>query len=246
MNTSTTSHLLTHFRDIARRIVLALGLVASAFTGVSAAWAAGGDTWQEEVLLHDGQTMLVERNQTYGGRSEIGQSAPVADQTMRFTVPKGQQTIVWHDPFESESGPSGLRLLAVHVKDGRPYVVAEPLQCQSYNKWGRPNPPYLFFKWTANNWQRIDIEALPVEFNTLNITHRTARRWAREHNGTTLTATEIQAENATNQPQYRSILREPMPSEQILSMCDELVNYKGYWIDPRNPFARKYIDEKSK
>lgn len=228
MNTSTTRHLPTHFQGVARRIVLALGLLAGVFGGVSTAWAAGGDTWQEEVLLHDGQTMLVERSQTYGGRSEIGQSAPVADQTMRFTVPKGQQTIVWHDPFESESGPSGLRLLAVHVKDGKPYVVAEPLQCQSYNKWGRPNPPYVIFQWKRNNWQRIGLEALPPEFSTMNVSQRTARMWARDRNGTTLTAKEIQTENATNQPQYRSILREPVSSDALCRL--QFTNGKGRWL----------------
>jgi hypothetical protein len=49
-----------------------------------------------------------------------------------------------------------------------------------------------------------------------------------------------------SQPQYRTILREAMTEEQIASSCDVLVNYKGHWIDPRNPFARRYIDESQK
>jgi len=190
--------------------LLAIALMMCLWAGFGSAWAAGGNTWQEEVLLHDGQIMLVERSQTYGGQSEIGQSAPVADHTIQFMVPSGQQTIVWTSPFDREVGRSSLNLLAVHVKDRTPYVVAEPNLCLSYNKWGRPNPPYVIFQWSSNEWQRIGIEALPPEFSTMNVSQRTARMWARDRNGTTLTAKEIQAENATNQPQYRSILREPM------------------------------------
>ena len=33
----------------------------------------GGDSWKEDVLLHDGKKLIVERSQTYGGRHEIGQ-----------------------------------------------------------------------------------------------------------------------------------------------------------------------------
>lgn len=207
---------------------------------------SGGDSWKEEVLLHDGQKMVVERSQSYGGRGEIGQDAPVADHTVRFTVPKGQQSIVWNSPFDRDIGRTSLRLLALHVKDSTAYIVTEPNLCLSYNKWERPNPPYVLFQWQGNGWQRIGMEALPAEFSTMNVSQRLAHMWAKGKNGTTLTAQQIQEENATNQPPYRSILRDPMSSEQILSICDELVNYKGHWIDPRNPFARKYIDEKQK
>jgi hypothetical protein len=34
----------------------------------------GGESWQEEVLLHDGQKLIVERAQTRGGNHEIGQT----------------------------------------------------------------------------------------------------------------------------------------------------------------------------
>jgi len=218
----------TNFTVLLRRL-LAIVLLMSLWTGFSPAWAAGGNTWQEEVLLHDGQIMLVERSQTYGGQSEIGQSAPVADHTIQFMVPSGQQTIVWTSPFDREVGRSSLRLLAVHVKDKTPYVVAEPNLCLSYNKWGRPNPPYVIFQWSSNEWQRIGIEALPPEFSTMNVSQRTARMWARDRNGTTLTAKEIQAENATNQPQYRSILREPLSNGG--SSCRlEFTNRKGLWL----------------
>ena len=228
--------------------ILSLGALSAC--AVAPGGLGGGDTWQEEVLLHDGQKLVIERSQTYGGRSEIGQDAPVATHTIRFVMPQGPQTITWNSPFDSDAGRASLRLLAVHVKDGIPYVVAEPNLCQSYNKWGRPNPPYVIFKWVTNAWQRIGIEAVPLEFTATNVSRYVSRMWARDRNGQLITAEQIQTLNVSDQPQYRSILREPMGSEQIIAMCGDKVLYKGRWILRNDPVARQWIDreeqEKSK
>jgi hypothetical protein len=248
MNTSTAHHLLTHIQGVARRIVLALGLLAGVFGGVSAAWAAGEDTWQEEVLLHDGQKMVVERSQSYGGRHEVGQSAPAREHTIRFTLPNSSTKISWTSTYGEGLGRTNFNLLALHVKDKTPYVIAEPNLCLAYNQWGRPNPPYVIFRWAANAWEQIGIASLPAEFTSINLIVNNSRIEEIKDNSKStgyVPATYVQVMNGRlPQVQYRAILREPMPSEQILSMCDELVNYKGHWIDPRNPFARKNIDEK--
>jgi hypothetical protein len=211
-----------------RRWLVALSLLAGLITCVQTSLASGlgGDSWQEEVLLHDGRKTTIERSQTYGGRGEIGQDVPVATHTVRFNIADGQ-TITWTSPFDGEIGPASLRLLAMHVKDGTAYVVAEPNLCLSYNKWGRPNPPYVIFRWQGDSWQRIGLEALPPEFNSMNVSHRIARMWAKDRNGTTLTAAQIQAENATNQPQYRAILREAVAYDP--SCIPMVTNGKGLW-----------------
>jgi hypothetical protein len=69
-------------RAAAGRALLAVGLIVglTACAG-GGALGLGGDTWQEEVLLHDGRKMVVERSQTYGGRREIGQDLPVKEHT---------------------------------------------------------------------------------------------------------------------------------------------------------------------
>ncbi len=36
----------------------------------------GGDSWKEEVLLHDGSKIVVERMVKRGGRHEVGQKPP--------------------------------------------------------------------------------------------------------------------------------------------------------------------------
>ena len=208
--------------------LLAIVLLTSLWAGFSPAWAADSDTWQEEVLLHDGQKMVVERSQTYGGRHEVGQSAPAREHTIRFSLPNSSNIISWTSEYGEGLGRTNFNLLALHVKDKTPYVIAEPNLCLAYNQWGRPNPPYVIFQWSSNEWQRIGIEALPPEFSTMNVSQRTARMWARDRNGTTLTAKEIQAENATNQPQYRSILREPMNYDP--SCIPMVTNGKGLWL----------------
>lgn len=217
MNTSTTRHLLTHFRDIGSRIALAIGLLAGVFGGVSPAWGAGGDTWQEEVLLHDGQKMVVERSQSYGGRHEVGQSAPAREHTIRFTQPNSSNTISWTSTYGEGLGRTNFNLLALHVKDKTPYVIAEPNLCLAYNQWGRPNPPYVIFKWAANAWEQIGIAALPTEFHTINLIVNNSRIDEIKDNSKStgyVPANYVQVMNGRlPQAQYRSILREPMAND---------------------------------
>jgi len=55
-------------------------------------------SWKEEVLLHDGNTVIVKRSQTYGGRHEIGQSPPVREHTISFSMLGSGNAIRWISP----------------------------------------------------------------------------------------------------------------------------------------------------
>lgn len=147
-------------------LVLTLGVSTNANAGV---FGFGGDSWQEEVLLHDGSKMIVERSQSYGGRREIGQPPPIKEHTIRFMLPDTNKTITWTSEYGEDLGRTNFHLLAVHVLNGTPYIVAEPNLCLSYNKWGRPNPPYVVFKYDGKIWQRIAFEEVPTEFTTINV-----------------------------------------------------------------------------
>ena len=129
----------------------------------------GEDSWKEEVLLHDGSKLVITRSQTYGGSHEIGQPPPIKEHTVAFTLPHTNKTITWSSEYGKEVGRTNFHLLAVHVLNGTPYIVAEPNLCLSYNKWGRPNPPYVFFKYDGTAWQRIPLEEFPVEFKSINV-----------------------------------------------------------------------------
>jgi hypothetical protein len=221
---------------------LALSLNANA--GI---FGFSGDSWKEEVLLHDEQKIILERSQTYGGRSEPGQSGPIKEHIIRFTLPGSNQTITWVSEFSDDLGRTNFNLLAVHVLNGIPYVVVEPNLCLSYNKWGRPNPPYVFFIYDGKEWQRIPLSEFPTEFKTLNVAiylgHQDVDLMVREG---LVSPETIKRRNSelTQYPRYRSILREPYTG--AAGGCEELIKYKGRWIMPNDPVMHKLLDSNSK
>lgn len=107
----------------------------------------GGDSWKEEVLLHDGRTIIVERYQNYGGFHEPGQAGPVHEQRLRFSLPGSKQVFTWAAPYDEYEGRTDLTFLALHFLDGIPYIVTTPYLCIAYSKGGHPSPPYVIFKW---------------------------------------------------------------------------------------------------
>lgn len=195
-------------------LALSLGIALSACAQIG---NSGADTWKEEVLLHDGQKVIVERSQTYKGRSEPGQRAPIGEHTIRFSLPGSNKTISWTSEYGEEIGRTDFNLSALHVKNNTPYVVAEPNLCLSYNKWGRPNPPYVVFRHDGNTWQRIAFDALPSEFTTVNVVKRI--RGIDVEN--LVKARQISAEQVARlnagleRPESKAILREALPHVRL-------------------------------
>lgn len=203
--------LLKAFSSIGLIFILGVSMDASAgFFG------ADGDSWKEEVLLHDGRKLIVKRSQSYGGRQEIGQSRPIKEHTISFTLPGSNKAVIWISEYSDDIGRANFNLLAVHILNGTPYVVAAPNLCPSYNKWGRPNPPYVFFKYDGNAWQRIPLEELPVEFKTVNVALGIRGRDGKElFNLGLVSAEKIKELNSdVRQPEYRTILRGPLAQEK--------------------------------
>ena len=154
------------------RLVQTLCLIAT--VGISASAAAGvlgfgGNSWKEEVLLHDGSKMVITRSQTYGGRHEIGQPPPIKEHTITFALPGSDKRITWTSEYGEDIGRTDFFLLAVHVLNGTPYIVASPNSCLSYNKLGRPNPPYVFFRYGGEAWHRVPFDEFPIEFRAINV-----------------------------------------------------------------------------
>lgn len=219
--------------------------------GSMSACAMGNKTsWKEEVLLHDGQKIIVERSQTYGGRHEIGQSPPVREHTISFTLPHSNQTLTFKSEYSEDVGRANLNLLALHVLNGTPYIVAEPNLCLAYNKWGRPNPPYVIFKYDGKAWQRIPLSQLPAGFKAINLIVNNGREEdierAASGSGYVSVADVQRINSSLHQPEYKTILREPLPKGQIDQMCMEMVPYKGSWVMPNDPIARKFIDQQKR
>lgn len=202
--------------------------------GMSA--CADGTSWKEEVLLHDGSRIVVERSQTYGGRHEIGQKPPIKEQKLAFTLPGTSRSITWKSEYSEDIGRANLNLLALHVLNGTPYIVAEPNLCLAYNKWGRPNPPYVFFKYDGKAWQRISLSAFPTQFKDINVVVNTLGE------SETLTRKKVISTDAVRelnsqlwrypneQPQYKAILREPLAAGAM--DCPVMVRIEGGWESP--------------
>lgn len=206
-----------------------------------------GDSWKEEVLLHDGQKINVERSQTYKGRSEPGQPAPIGEHTIRFTLPGNGKALTWTSEYGEDIGRTNFNLSALHVKDNVPYVVAEPNLCLAYNKWGRPNPPYVVYRHDGNAWQRIAFDALPTEFKTVNVVKRI--RGIDVEN--LVKAGHVSAEQVAKlnagleRPEAKAILREPMSTSREFTACEVLVRYKCGWGAP-GEFNRQYFENSCK
>jgi hypothetical protein len=73
----------------------------------------GGDSWQEEVLLHNGSKIIVKRSQSYGGRHEIGQGGSISEQDIAFTVPGTNQSIIWNNAYSEDLGRANFVLMAL-------------------------------------------------------------------------------------------------------------------------------------
>lgn len=204
-----------------------LGLILTMATSISA--HAFGDQWKEEVLLHDGSKIIVERSQSYGGRHEIGQSPPIKEQTITFAVPGGNKHFFFKSEYSDDIQRANFNLLAMHVLNGTPYLIAEPNLCLSYNKWGRPNPPYVIFKHDGKAWQRIPLQELPKEFKDINLVVSTETH-AKRLVGSQLVSVESVRRFNSNlpQPEYKTILREPLAKVQ--EGCGEMIHDgKGGW-----------------
>jgi hypothetical protein len=209
--------------------------------------ACSQTSWKEEVLLHDGQKIIVERKQGYKGQSEVGQPTPVGEHTIRFTIPGSSKTISWTSEYGEDLGRTNFELIALHIRKDTPYLIAAPNLCLAYNKWGRPNPPYVTFKHDGTGWVRIPLSELPAEFKDVNLVVNNQGERETLSKASTVSADLVKELNGKlEQPEVRTILREVLPEAKMLADCEQREQYKGRWILPNDPIARKFIDSQEK
>jgi hypothetical protein len=238
---------------VTRRTLMAFGLAMglSACIGAAGAGGTGGDTWQEEVLLHDGQKIIVKRATVRGGRHEIGQRGAYTEQTLSFVQPGTGNTIEWVDRLSQDLGNSNFLPMLLDIKAGTPYLVVSPMGCMAYNKWGRPNPPYVIFQYQGKEWQRIALEALPSDIKTPNLIYSSPDDEAKKTGQAIVSAETIKALYAGYpRPEQKRILREslangggcPVPSDAaakpIAPEVDGKPLYYNWW-----PLAQEWLDK---
>lgn len=228
---------------------LLMGMSVNAEAGL---FGYGDVSWQEEVLLHDGKKIIVKRSQSYGGRRELGQSPPIKEHVLSFQLPGSGKSVKWVSEFSQDVGRANFNLLALHVLNETPYIVATPNLCLAFNKWGRPNPPYLVFRYDGAAWQRIALADLPGEFAATNVIVDVRREEEIERAAAKLgyvPADMVRSDNQSlQQAELRSILREAVKrgTEGSAVNCIELIQYKGSWIMPNDPVMRRLLDQQTK
>lgn len=192
-----------------------LAILLMILDGGMSACAMGGTSWKEEVLLHDGQKIIVERSVERGGRHEIGQKPPYKEQSLVFTMPISNETITWEDRYSEDVGSANFLPMLLDISKGTPYLVVNPMGCLSYNKWGRPNPPYVIFKYDGKAWQRIPLQELPAEIKTPNLIFSMPDIKVEESGKRFMSAEMIRAiTEGYKQPEYKTILREVLATEK--------------------------------
>ncbi len=138
-------------------LILALGLSMSASASglsmsASASLFGGSKSWKEEVLLHDGQKLVIERYFNLGPPSLESRERKELDETVTFTLPGANKKITWKTDFDDFSPAlNDLSILLLDIVNGTPYIVTRPAGCIGFNKWKRPNPPYIFFKYDGKD-----------------------------------------------------------------------------------------------
>lgn len=209
-------------------LLVFIAMVVSSINACGYLGIFGEASWKEEVLLHDGSKIIVKRWQKLKGRHEIGQRPPVGEQSITFTIPGTKDTITWKDEYSKEIGCSNFELLALHILNSAPYIITTPRLCLSYNKWGRPNPPYVIFKYENNTWKRIEFAELPAEFKNINLVINTLYHDQKLVSQGLASAEMITKLNRSlTQPEYKEIIRTSVEGVG----CRELVtDGRGTWM----------------
>lgn len=223
--------------------IITLGISMNAF-----GFLGFGDSasWKEEIFLHDGTTIIAERKQTYGGKPTIdSRERALIDEEWIFPIPNGKGSVTWKNNFRNPPEGQSLMLMLVDFVGDVPYLATSPAGCIAYNHWGRPNPPYVFFRYDGKQWQRILMAEFPERFRESNVV---VGRPDPNHRSGTLTRDMVKQDNAGLEHYHSAILREPVKPGTSASQvnCEELIRYKGHWIMPNDPVARSIVDRKSK
>lgn len=229
-----------------KQLLLAIALVASLVACTGLPGIGHTMSWKEEVKLHDGQVVIVDRFYNLGGYPAIdSHNRSLVDETLTFSVPGSSKEIVWKTEFRNDlPEPSSLGPLLLDVVDGTPYLATSPAGCIAYNQWGRPNPPYVLFKYVNQAWQRIQLDEFPAVLVDSNLMSRPDSLVLKPYY--TLEQVEGWMQGRNIAPEARTILRKALPQVRINEICEERVQYNGYWILPNDPVARKIIDQRQK
>lgn len=175
----------------------------------------GQASWKEEVLLHDGSKIIVKRWQQLMTLYSLEPTSLIKEQSLSFKHPKTKKNILWRNGPTEDVQTATLNLVALHINNGIPYIITDTYGCLAFNKWGRPNPPYVIFKYEDNAWKRIQLSELPLEFTNVNLVIDTTGYDEEIAIGQgTVSAEKVKKLNSSlTQEIYKTIVRTPFKKE---------------------------------
>lgn len=119
-------------------------------------------SWQEEVKLSDGRVITVTQKRRYEG-VYTGQDAGNIEREswLTFKLPEfGDRVIAWHE---------NLYPIVLNLHNGKLYIVSLPPSGREYRQYGKPIPPYMAYRYQADQWQRIPITEIPEAIYNTNM-----------------------------------------------------------------------------
>ena len=221
--------------------LLVMGVSMNADAGL---FGSGGTSWKEEVLLHDGRKIIIERSERLGGYPTLeSRERQTLSQSITFAVPETGRQVIWEMSFRNDvPEPNGINVIVLDIVNGIPYIGGYPAGCIAYNKWGRPNPPQVLFKYENNQRQRIVLAEFPPQINRANLI---VGGPPAEGLKSFYTVEQVNAENRDiDEGPYKSILREAVKGYG--SSCPEMAFYKGAWVGPGDSIGKRMMDRKTK
>jgi len=203
-------------------IIFLLSLFLSGCALGHSAW------WKEEVLLHDGQTIIVDRSRKLGGYRYVdSRNRSILEEKWKFPVPGTYKFVTWKVNQELPPKGTPLMLVTIGFIHGTPYIATVPAGCISYNYWGRPNPPYVFFKYDGQTWQRIKLEEFPMELTEANVVVGSPKPYNQTG---TLTIAQVKGENRYLAAHLKKIARERLSAREASEVGCPFEIYDGtYW-----------------
>jgi hypothetical protein len=215
------------------QIVKSMGLVLCLGVSMSAEAELSGQSikkWQEEVLLHNGQKIVAERSQNLGGRPTLeSRERQILDETITFSIPASNQRVTWKMNFRDDTSDlNGINVVLIDIVKDVPYIAGYPTGCIAYNKWKRPNPPQILFKYEGGAWKRVALTEFPTPLVRSNVI---VGGPPAEGIRPFYTTDQVDRRNYDiNAPEYKTVLREEIKNAG--QGCPELVRVEGGWRSP--------------
>lgn len=172
--------------------------------------------WKQEVKLHDGRVIVIDRTSKLGG-TRFPENVALEDmQTLSFHHPDSGDRIEWEIP-------KGLQPVALDLDRGLPYYVLRAYTVSDYNKWGCPNPPYFVYRYQQETWSLVPFTELPRQFAVPNLLAM-SKLVNDIKSGRVVSVSEVEAGINRHAAEYRIISREKV--NPIAHGCHESVLHR--------------------